>query len=265
MQYASRSGKPPILPRQLRRDLQQPAAVPIHDRHEKLGAGGALDDEIERQRIVRLELPETHRLVADSAAQVGDGAVVIANNFAACSVGGPPCARGPLFDWGHAAIRRRGSRPGPPLRCSDARAPIDPARELRRQGRARKGCSPPVPCHPHLEPGVQEGRLPGPSGASAWERTPAHIRRGNLASSIGSKSVWATRTPQGTLKPSRGPARIRTAFPALQAPGRSRTAYRRFYAAPRLRQRQNSMTIVSPHAPARNSLRGVRAGDRARC
>ncbi len=83
--------------------------------------------------------------------------------------------------------------------------------------------------------------------------------------SIGSKSVWATRTPQGTLKPPRGPARIRTAFPALQAPGRSRTAYRRFYAARRLRQRQNSTTIAPSRAPAPLSLRGVRATDRARC
>ena len=49
-------------------------------------------------------------------------------------------------------------------------------------GRANgKGCSPPVPCCPHPEPEVQEGRLPEPSGASAWERTPARKWRGNLA------------------------------------------------------------------------------------
>ena len=132
--------------------------------------------------------------------------------------------------------------------------------------RTIEGCSPPVPYHPHLEPGVQEGRLPGPSGASAWERTPARKRRGNLASSIGSKSVWATRTPQGTLKLPRGPARFRTAFPVPPAPGRSRTAYRRFYAArmhrqwPRLMQKASKLP-----APALRSRCGARAADRGRC
>ncbi len=46
---------------------------------------------------------------------------------------------------------------------------------------SEKGCSPPVPCCPHPEPEVQEGRLPEPSGASTWERTPARKWRGNLA------------------------------------------------------------------------------------
>src|SRR6478672_8443950 len=33
----------------------------------------------------------------------------------------------------------------------------------------------------HPEPGFKIGRLPGPSGASAWGRTPVRIWRGNLA------------------------------------------------------------------------------------
>jgi DNA polymerase-3 subunit epsilon len=45
----------------------------------------------------------------------------------------------------------------------------------------RNGCPPPVPCCPHLEPGFKIGHLPEPSGASAWERTPARKWRGNLA------------------------------------------------------------------------------------
>ena len=36
-----------------------------------------------------------------------------------------------------------------------------------------EGCSPDVPCLPHLEPGFKNGRLPEPLGASTWGRTPA--------------------------------------------------------------------------------------------
>ena len=81
------------------------------------------------------------------------------------------------------------SSPRPPGRPKDAVAPRgrarsaiggyqDPAAAARTNG---IGCSPPVPCCPHPEPEVQEGRLPEPSGASAWERTPARKWHGNLA------------------------------------------------------------------------------------
>ena len=77
------------------------------------------------------------------------------------------------------------------------------ARHRREGGDRAHGKGVPRMCRAdrHLEPGFKNGRLPEPSGASAWGRTPAHLgQKRPRYESIGSKSIWPTRTPQGTWK-----------------------------------------------------------------
>ena len=110
-----------------------------------------------------------------------------------------------------------------------------------------------------LNRGFKIGCLPEPSGASAWGRTPARKwQRQPRYESIGSKSDWPDRTPQGTWKGRHRDAprhrashvTVRTIFPGLPSTDRWPPASCGFYAARPRRQRQRRSLCPTARLPA---------------